>query len=81
MLGVALGLRVAYAWLATGPHALPYGDSVDYDAHDGTGSHVYKSKTTNTGSTPNDHPSDWAEQTGGYTGAEGELITWRRRLP
>jgi 4-amino-4-deoxy-L-arabinose transferase-like glycosyltransferase len=28
---VALGLRVAYAWLATGPHALPYGDSVDYD--------------------------------------------------
>jgi 4-amino-4-deoxy-L-arabinose transferase-like glycosyltransferase len=28
---VALGLRVAYAWLATGPHSVPYGDSVDYD--------------------------------------------------
>lgn len=31
MFAVALGLRVVYAWLATGPHALPYGDSVDYD--------------------------------------------------
>jgi 4-amino-4-deoxy-L-arabinose transferase-like glycosyltransferase len=28
---LALGLRVAYAWLATGPRSLPYGDSVDYD--------------------------------------------------
>ncbi|MFI5370427.1 MAG: glycosyltransferase family 39 protein [Candidatus Eisenbacteria bacterium] len=31
MFAVALGLRVGYAWLATGPHALPYGDAVDYD--------------------------------------------------
>jgi 4-amino-4-deoxy-L-arabinose transferase-like glycosyltransferase len=28
---VAFGLRLAYAWLATGPNGLPYGDSVDYD--------------------------------------------------
>ncbi|HEY2956009.1 MAG TPA: glycosyltransferase family 39 protein [Candidatus Eisenbacteria bacterium] len=29
---VALGLRVLYAWLATGPHATPSSDSAEYDA-------------------------------------------------
>ena len=29
---IALGLRVGYAWLATGPHALPYSDAADYDS-------------------------------------------------
>src|SRR6266511_3909169 len=29
---VALGLRVLYAWLATGPHAVPSSDSAEYDA-------------------------------------------------
>jgi 4-amino-4-deoxy-L-arabinose transferase-like glycosyltransferase len=28
---VALVLRVAYAWIATGPHGQPYSDPVDYD--------------------------------------------------
>lgn len=28
---VALALRVAYAWIATGPHGQPYSDPVDYD--------------------------------------------------
>ena len=28
---VALALRVAYAWTATGPHGQPYSDPVDYD--------------------------------------------------
>lgn len=28
---VALALRVGYTWLATGPHATPYSDPVDYD--------------------------------------------------
>ena len=31
MFMAALALRAAYAWLATGPHGLPYGDAVDYD--------------------------------------------------
>ena len=46
-------------------------DTVDYDSGDGTGSHVYKAKTTNTGSTPSNHAADWAVQTGGYTSALG----------
>jgi 4-amino-4-deoxy-L-arabinose transferase-like glycosyltransferase len=31
MFAVAVGLRVAYAWLATGPHAQAFSDPADYD--------------------------------------------------
>ncbi|MBI5709031.1 MAG: glycosyltransferase family 39 protein [Candidatus Eisenbacteria bacterium] len=31
MLAVAVGLRVAYAWIAAGPHARPFSDPADYD--------------------------------------------------
>ncbi|HTK31760.1 MAG TPA: glycosyltransferase family 39 protein [Candidatus Saccharimonadaceae bacterium] len=32
LFGLALGLRLAYTWLAAGPHAAPYSDAADYDA-------------------------------------------------
>jgi 4-amino-4-deoxy-L-arabinose transferase-like glycosyltransferase len=32
MLLVAVGLRVAYVWLAAGPHARPFSDPAEYDA-------------------------------------------------
>ncbi|HYM80721.1 MAG TPA: glycosyltransferase family 39 protein [Candidatus Limnocylindria bacterium] len=32
LFSVALVLRIAYAWLATGPDAQPYSDAADYDA-------------------------------------------------
>jgi len=31
LFAVALGLRVAYAWVAIGPHAQPYSDPLEYD--------------------------------------------------